>query len=55
MAKLIDKNKSHNNLLVALNKEDEKFIDMINNELENLGSTKTKLSEEYQTLSYYKH
>ena len=41
MAKLIDKNKSHNNLVVVLNKEDKKFIDMINNELENLGCAKT--------------
>jgi len=46
---------THNNVIVALNKEEEKFIDMINNELENLGCTKTKPSGEYLTLSNYKH
>ena len=46
---------THNNVIVAENKEEEKFIDMINNELENLGCTKTKVSGEYKTLSNYKH
>jgi hypothetical protein len=46
---------THNNVIVADNKEEEKFIDMINNELENLGCTKTKATGEYKTLSNYKH
>jgi hypothetical protein len=45
----------HNNVIVAMNKQEEKFIDMINNELKNLGCTKTKPSGEYKTLSNYKH
>jgi hypothetical protein len=46
---------THNNVIVALNKKEEKFIKMINKELENLGCTKTKPSGEYETLSNYKH
>ena len=46
---------THNNVIVAENKEEEKFIDMINNELEKLGCTKTKPSGVYETLSKYKH
>ena len=46
---------THNNVIVAENKKEEKFIDMINNELENLGCTITKPSGEYGTLSKYKH
>ena len=46
---------THNNVIVALNKEEEKFIDIINNELENFGCTKTKPSGEYKTLCNYKH
>lgn len=46
---------THNNVIVAENKEEEKFIDMINDELENLGCTKTKPTGVYETLSKYKH
>ena len=46
---------THNNVIVAMNKKEENFIDMINKELENLGCTKTKPSGEYKTLSNYKH
>ena len=46
---------THNNVIVALNKEEEKFINMINNELESLGCTKTKPCGKYETLSEYKH
>jgi hypothetical protein len=46
---------THNNVIVALDKKEEKFIDMINNELENLGCTKTKPTGEYETLSDYEH
>ena len=46
---------THNNVIVAMNKKEENFIDMINKELENLGCTKTKPTGEYETLSNYKH
>lgn len=46
---------THNNVIVAMNKQEEKFIDMINKELENLGCTKTKPLGEYKTLANYKH
>ena len=49
------KHTTHNNVIVALNKEEEKFIDIINKELENLGCTKTKPVGKYETLSDYKH
>ena len=49
------KHTTHNNVIVALNKEEEKFIDMINEELENLGCTKTKPLGKYETLSDYNH
>jgi hypothetical protein len=46
---------THNNVIVALKKEEEKFISKINNELENLGCTKTKPTGKYETLSSYNH
>ena len=46
---------THNNVIVAMNKEEEKFINKINNELENLGCTKTRPDGEYVTLCNYKH
>tara|TARA_B110000483_G_C18166830_1_gene531639 strand:- start:303 stop:1184 length:882 start_codon:yes stop_codon:yes gene_type:complete len=46
---------THNNVIVALNKDEEKFIDKINNELENLGCTKIKPTGKYETLSSYTH
>lgn len=49
------KHTTHNNVIVALDKKEEKFIDMINNELENLGCTKTKPTGVYETLSDYEH
>jgi hypothetical protein len=38
-----------------MNKEEEKFISKINNELENLGCTITRPPGEYETLANYKH
>ena len=46
---------THNNVIVAMNKEEEKFISKINNELENLGCTITRPPGEYETLANYKH
>jgi len=46
---------THNNVIVALKKEEEKFINLINNELENLGCTKIKPTGIYETLSGYNH
>lgn len=46
---------THNNVIVAMNKQEENCIDMINKELENLGCTKTKPPGEYNTLANYKH
>ena len=46
---------THNNVIVAMNKEEEKFISKINNELENLGCTITRVPGEYETLANYKH
>ena len=46
---------THNNVIVALNEKEEKFIDKINNELENLGCTKIKPTGKYETLSNYIH
>ena len=46
---------THNNVIVAMNKEEERFIEMINIELENLGCTKTRPDGEYTTLCDYKH
>jgi hypothetical protein len=46
---------THNNVIIAMNKKEENFIDMINKELENLGCTITKPSGEYKTLANYKH
>jgi hypothetical protein len=46
---------THNNVIVAMNKQEENFIDMINKELENLGCITTKPTGEYKTLANYKH
>jgi len=45
----------HNNVIVAMNKQEEKYIYMINNELKNLGCTITKPSGEYKTGANYNH
>ena len=46
---------THNNVIVAMNKEEEKFINPINNELEKLGCTKIIPTGKYETLSGYNH
>jgi hypothetical protein len=46
---------THNNVIVALKKNEEKYINLINKELENLGCTKIRPSGIYETLSNYNH
>ena len=44
---------THNNVIVALNEEEEKYIDPINKELKNLGCVYTKPTGIYETLPSY--
>ena len=44
---------THNNVIVALNEEEEQFIDPINKELKNLGCVYTKPTGIYETLPSY--
>ena len=44
---------THNNVIVAMNKYEEKYIDMINKELESLGCIKTLPTGEYETSMDY--
>ena len=43
----------HNNIIVALNNNEEKYIELINKELANFGCKKTKPKGKYQLLTNY--